>query len=105
MIQQKIADMDIQMQASRALAYKTARMIDDGKISGEMASACKTMTSDAAIQIALDAIQIFGGNGYSKEYPIEIMLRNAKIGQIFEGTNEVQRMVIIKNMIKSAGLM
>jgi len=104
-IQFMIADMEIKYEASRALAYKAASMIDDGNICGAISSASKTMSSDSLVEVASDAIQIFGGNGYSKEYPIEIILRNAKIGQLFEGTNQVQRMVIIKNLLKASGMM
>ena len=104
-IQFMIADMEIQYEASRALAYKAAEMIDAGQINSAISSASKTMSSDALVRIAENAIQIFGGNGYSKEYPIEIIYRNAKIGQLFEGTNQVQRMVIVKSLLKDAGMM
>lgn len=104
-IQFMIADMEIRYEASRALTYKVADMIDHGEKNSALASAAKTMASDSVVQCALDAIQIFGGNGYSKEYPIEIILRNAKIGQLFEGTNQVQRMVIVKSLLKASGLM
>lgn len=104
-IQFMIADMEIQYEACRALAYKAAAMIDAGEINSALSSAAKTMSSDALAQISSDAIQIFGGNGYSKEYPIEIIYRNAKIGQLFEGTNQIQRMVILKSLLKDSGLM
>ncbi|NLH02096.1 MAG: acyl-CoA dehydrogenase [Clostridiales bacterium] len=104
-IQFMIADMEIRYEASRALAYKVASAIDAGVIDSALASASKTMSSDSLVKISEDAIQIFGGNGYSKEYPIEIIYRNAKISQIFEGTNQVQRMVIIKSLLKASGMM
>jgi butyryl-CoA dehydrogenase len=104
-IQFMIADMEILYEASRALAYKAAAMIDAGQINSAISSAAKTMSSDALVHIAEDAVQIFGGNGYSKEYPIEIIYRNAKIGQLFEGTNQVQRMVVVKSLLKDAGMM
>lgn len=104
-IQFKIADMEIKYEASRALAYKVASMIDEGVVNSALASAAKTMSSESAVECALEAIQIHGGNGYSKEYPIEIILRNAKIGTLFEGTNEVQRMVIVKGLLKDSGMM
>lgn len=104
-IQFMIADMEIRYEASRALTYKVAEMIDNGVINSALASAAKTQASDSIVQCAIDTIQIYGGNGYSKEYPIEIILRNAKIGQIFEGTNQVQRMVITKSLLKASGLM
>ncbi len=104
-IQFMIADMEIRYEAARALTYKVAEMIDNGVVDSALASAAKTFASDACVATALDAIQIFGGYGYSKEYPIEIILRNAKIGQIFEGTNQVQRMVIVKSLLKASGMM
>lgn len=104
-IQFMIADMEIRYEASRALAYKVARLIDTGVKDSALASASKTMSSDSLVKTAEDAIQIFGGNGYSKEYPIEIIYRNAKISQLFEGTNQVQRMVIVKSLLKASGMM
>lgn len=104
-IQFMIADMEIRYEACRALAYKVASAIDAGIIDSALASASKTISSDSFIKTTEDAIQIFGGNGYSKEYPIEIIYRNAKISQIFEGTNQIQRMVIIKSLLKSSGMM
>lgn len=104
-IQFMLADMEIKYEASRALTYKVAQMIDNGIIDSALASAAKTIASDSSVECALDAIQIFGGNGYSKEYPIEIILRNAKIAQLFEGTNQVQRMVIVKSLLKASGMM
>lgn len=104
-IQFKLADMEIKYEASRALTYKVAQMIDDGIIDSDMASCAKAFSSEAVFWCANEALQIHGGYGYSKEYPIEIILRNCKIGSIFEGTNEVQRMVITKGLVKASGLM
>ena len=104
-IQFMIADMEIRYEASRALAYKVAGAIDAKVIDSALASASKTMSSDSLVKTAEDAIQVHGGNGYSKEYPIEIIYRNAKISQIFEGTNQIQRMVIVKSLLKASGLM
>lgn len=101
-IQFKIADMEIQTQAARALVYQAARMIDAGIIDSTISSAAKVIASDTQLKIAVEAIQIYGGNGYSREYPIEHVLRDSKIFQIFEGTNEIQRMVIAKQMINDA---
>ena len=104
-IQFMIADMEIRYEAARALAYKVASAIDAHVIDSALASSSKTFSSDSLVKTAEDAIQIHGGNGYSKEYPIEIIYRNAKISQIFEGTNQVQRMVIVKSLLKASGLM
>ena len=104
-IQFMIADMEIRYEAARALAYKVASAIDNHVIDSALASASKTFSSDSFVKTAEDAIQIHGGNGYSKDYPIEIIYRNAKISQLFEGTNQIQRMVIVKSLLKDAGLM
>lgn len=101
-IQFKLADMEIGTQAARALVYQAARMIDSKKIDTVISSSAKTYASDNLMRIATEAIQIFGGNGYSREYPIEHTFRDSKIFQIFEGTNEIQRMVIIKQMLKDS---
>ena len=97
--------MEIKYEASRALTYKVAQMIDDGIIDSDLSSCAKAFASEACFGVANEALQIHGGYGYSKEYPIEIILRNCKIGSIFEGTNEVQRMVITKGLVKASGLM
>lgn len=99
-IQFKIADMEIGTQAARALVYQAARMIDANCIDTVVSSSTKVIGSDNLMKVASEAIQIFGGNGYSREYPIEVMYRDAKIFQIFEGTNEIQRMTAIKAMMK-----
>lgn len=101
-IQFKLADMEIGTQAARALVYQAARMIDAKQIDTVVSSSAKTAASDNLMKISTEAIQIFGGNGYSREYPIEHTFRDSKIFQIFEGTNEIQRMVIIKQMLKES---
>lgn len=101
-IQFKIADMEIGTQAARALCYRAAEMIDAGQVDTTIAAAAKVAASDNLMKVASEAIQIFGGNGYSREYPIESFYRDAKIFQIYEGTNEIQRMVIIKAMLKDS---
>jgi len=104
-IQFMIADMEVRYEAARALAYKVAAGIDEGVIDSALSSASKTFSSESFVKTAEDAIQIHGGNGYSKEYPIEIIFRNSKIATIYEGTNQVQRMVIVKSLLKASGLM
>ena len=104
-IQFMIADMEVRYEAARALTYKVAAGIDAHVIDSALSSSTKTFASDAFVKTTEDAIQVFGGNGYSKEYPIEIMYRNAKIAQIYEGTNQIQRMVIVKSLLKASGLM
>ena len=99
-----MADMAIQIEASRALVYQTCRHIDSGakNISRESAM-CKVMASDTAMKVTTDAVQIFGGYGYMKEYPVEKMMRDAKITQIYEGTNQIQRSIIAQEVLKSFG--
>ncbi|MEW5895747.1 MAG: acyl-CoA dehydrogenase [Candidatus Omnitrophota bacterium] len=100
-IQFMLADMATQIEAARALIYATARQIDAGakEISKE-SSMAKMFASDVAMSVTVDAIQIFGGYGYIKEYPVEKYMRDAKITQIYEGTNQIQRSIIALNLIK-----
>jgi len=100
-IQHMLADMATQIEAARALIYATARMVDAGieKFSKE-SSMAKMFASDVAMKVTTDAVQIFGGYGYVKEYPVEKMMRDAKITQIYEGTNQIQRNIIAQALIK-----
>lgn len=100
-VQHMLADMATQIEAARALVYSTARMIDAGlkDFSAESAM-CKLYSSDVAMKVTTDAIQIMGGHGYMREYPVEKMFRDAKITQIYEGTNQIQRNVIALELIK-----
>lgn len=94
-LQWMLADMEIQVTAARSLLYRCAEMIDKtGKYDTELGSITKTFVSDMAMKVTTDAVQILGGYGYSREYPVEKLMRDAKIFQIFEGTNQIQRMVI-----------
>jgi alkylation response protein AidB-like acyl-CoA dehydrogenase len=101
-VQHMLADMAIQVEASRALLYASARSIDSGSknISGEAAMA-KVFASDTAMKVTTDAIQVFGGVGYMRDYPVEKMFRDAKILQIYEGTNQVLRNVIASELRKT----
>jgi alkylation response protein AidB-like acyl-CoA dehydrogenase len=102
-VQHILADMAIQIEAARALVYSVARYIDSGakNISKESAMA-KTFATDVAMKVTVDAVQVMGGSGYMKEYPVEKMMRDAKILQIYEGTNQIQRNVIGQEIIKEA---
>jgi len=94
-IQFMLADMDIQVEAARRLVYHVGELMDAGETNfGRESAIAKTFASDAAIQVTNDAIQVLGGYGYMKEFPVERMMRDAKITQIYEGTNQIQRMVI-----------
>ena len=100
-IQHILADMAIQIEAARALVYQTCRMIDSGAKSFTKESAmCKVMASDTAMKVTTDAVQVLGGYGYMKEYPVEKKMRDPKITQIYEGTNQIQRNVIALELIK-----
>lgn len=100
-IQHIMADMAIQIEAARSLVYATCRMIDSGAKNFSKESAmCKVMASDTAMKVTTDAVQILGGYGYMKEYPVEKRMRDAKITQIYEGTNQIQRNVIALELIK-----
>lgn len=102
-IQHMLADMATMTEAARALVYSTARLIDSGakEYSKESAMA-KLFASDIAMKVTTDAVQIFGGYGYMREYPVEKMMRDAKILQIYEGTNQIQRNIIGQTLIKEA---
>lgn len=99
-IQFMLADMEIRNQAARSLVYQCAAMIDSGAVEGKMNAVAKTFSSEAAMQNTLDAVQIFSGYGYSREYEVEKLMRDAKIFMIFEGTNQIQRTVIAGHLIK-----
>lgn len=102
-IQHMLADMATQTEAARALVYATARMIDAGSTKVSKASAqAKLFASDTAMKVTTDAIQIFGGYGYMRDYPVEKFMRDAKITQIYEGTNQIQRNVIALELIKES---
>ena len=91
-VQQMLAEMAMRVEAARALVYSTARMIDSGAKDFTAESAmCKVFASDTAMKVTTDAMQIFGGVGYMRDYPIEKMFRDAKITQIYEGSNQVLR--------------
>jgi alkylation response protein AidB-like acyl-CoA dehydrogenase len=102
-IQHMLADMATEVEAARALLYATARMIDSTKVRSTKESAmAKLYASDVAMRVTTKAIQIFGGRGYMHDYPVEKMMRDAKITQIYEGTNEIQRNEIALALIKEA---
>ncbi len=103
-IQWMLADMAAKTEAARALVYSVARAVDRGeKNIGPASAAAKLIASDTAMQVATDAVQIFGGYGYMKDYPVEKFMRDAKITQIYEGTNQIQKIVIALDLIKRYG--
>ena len=104
-VQHMLADMAIQVEAARALVYAAARTVDSGEknVSEESAMA-KVFASDTAMKVTTDAVQIFGGVGYMRDYPVEKMFRDAKITQIYEGTNQVLRNAIALELRKRKGI-
>jgi len=100
-LQWMIADMATSIEAARGLVYATARMVDAGiKDVGKESAMAKMYASDVAMKVSIDALQIFGGYGYMRDYPIEKYVRDAKITQIYEGTNQIQRSIIALAIIK-----
>ena len=100
-VQHMLADMAMQVEAARALVYAAARHIDQHpKDMSKVSSMCKVFATDMAMKVTTDAVQILGGYGYMKEYPVEKMMRDAKILQIYEGTNQIQRNVIGQELNK-----
>lgn len=100
-IQFMLADMATKVEASRLLVYNAAEMVDRGERAfGKYSAMAKMFASDTAMDVTNDAIQILGGYGYMKEYPAERMMRDAKITQIYEGTNQIQRLVISRALLE-----
>ena len=96
-----LADMATAIESARALLYMAAKNIDAGvKDIGACSAMCKLLASDVAMKVTTDAVQIFGGYGYMRDYPIEKFMRDAKITQIYEGTNQIQRLVIARNLMR-----
>lgn len=100
MVQAMIADMAIGVEATRLLYQKAAWNLDNGVRSPIVSSYAKAFGADRAMQTAVDAVQVFGGNGYVKDYPVEKLMRDAKVLQIYEGTSQIQRIVIAKTLEK-----
>lgn len=102
-LQHMLADMATQIEAARALIYSVARYIDSGATDiAKVSAMTKVFASDVAMRVTTDAVQIFGGYGYMREYPIEKYMRDAKITQIYEGTNQIQRNVIGRSLIRES---
>ena len=105
LIQAKLADMETETEAARGLLYRFGQMVDSGADDAELTKAsamAKLKCGDVAMAVSTDAVQILGGYGYIKEYPAERFMRDAKITQIYEGTQEVQRLVIAREMLKES---
>lgn len=98
-IQFMLADMAIKIETARLICWKAAWLIDHGQANRFESSIAKCYATDIAMQVTTDAVQIFGGYGYSKEYPVEKYMRDAKLLQIYEGTNQIQRIVISRALL------
>jgi acyl-CoA dehydrogenase len=99
-IQFMLADMAVDVEAMRLLTHKAAWLLDNGAPSSIVSSYAKAFGADHCMRITTDAVQVFGGYGYMKEYPVEKLMRDAKLLQIYEGTSQVQRIVIARNLLK-----
>jgi acyl-CoA dehydrogenase len=99
-VQFMLADMAKDIEAARLLTQQSAWMIDRGLRASKHSSFAKCFATDTAMRVTTDAVQIFGGNGYTKEYPVEKLMRDAKLMQIYEGTNQIQRLVIARELLK-----
>ena len=103
LIAAKLADMETKTEAARGLLYRCGRMVDEGADPAELTKAsamAKLYCGDVAMEVTTEAVQVLGGYGYIREYPVERFMRDAKITQIYEGTQEVQRLVIAREMLK-----
>jgi alkylation response protein AidB-like acyl-CoA dehydrogenase len=102
-IQFMLADMDTAIEAGRGLLYRVGEMLDrgeDGPALTRLSAMCKLVCSDAAMSVTTDAVQILGGYGYMQDFPVERLMRDAKITQIYEGTNQIQRIVIARELLR-----
>ncbi len=95
----KLAQMAMDVEAARLVVWRAAWLMDQGKPNGKESAMAKCLGSDVAMRNALEALQIFGGYGYMKDYPVEKLVRDAKLLQIYEGTNEIQRLVISRDVV------
>jgi acyl-CoA dehydrogenase len=99
-IQFKLADMATAIEAARLLIYRAAYLRQQGHNCKREASMAKLFATDTAMKVTTEAIQVFGGYGYTREYPVERLFRDAKVTQIYEGTNEIQRLVIASTLLE-----
>ena len=99
-VQFMLADMAKDIEAARLLTLQSAWLVDHGARASKNSSFAKCFATDTAMRVTTDAVQIFGGNGYTKEYPVEKLMRDAKLMQIYEGTNQIQRLVIARELLK-----
>jgi acyl-CoA dehydrogenase len=94
-----IADMATKVEAARLLTWQSGVLLDQGKRNTLAASHAKRFSADSAMEVTTDAVQVYGGYGFIKEYPVEKLMRDAKIMQLYEGTSQIQRLVIAKELL------
>ncbi len=99
-VQFMLADMAMKVEAARLMVYTAAARAERGEALGFISSASKCFASDVAMEVTTDAVQLFGGAGYTQDFPVERMMRDAKITQIYEGTNQIQRVVMSRALLK-----
>jgi alkylation response protein AidB-like acyl-CoA dehydrogenase len=99
MIQAMLADMDAQTEAARQLLYTACQEIDAGHDAARWAAIAKLVAGDTAMKVTTDAVQVLGGYGYVDEYPVERMMRDAKITQLYEGTQQIQRLIVARSLL------
>jgi acyl-CoA dehydrogenase len=95
-----LADMAMNVEAARLLAYKAAWLVDQGQPNTKLAAFAKAFAADSAMKAATDAVQVFGGYGFMKEYPVEKLMRDCKVFQIYEGTSQIQRTIIMRELMR-----
>jgi acyl-CoA dehydrogenase len=98
-IQFMIADMATKVEAARLLVWNSAVLLDNGQRNTKVSSMAKRFAADSAMEITVDAVQVYGGYGFIKEYPVEKLMRDSKIMQLYEGTSQIQRLVIAKEVL------
>jgi acyl-CoA dehydrogenase len=98
-VQFMLADMAKEIEAARLLTFQSGWMVDQGMNASKHSSIAKCFATDACMKATTDAVQVHGGNGYTKEYPVEKLMRDAKLMQIYEGTNQIQRIVIARQLL------
>jgi alkylation response protein AidB-like acyl-CoA dehydrogenase len=103
-VQFKVAEMATRTQAARLLAWRAASLRDQGREHTVESSMAKLFATESSVEVALEAVQIHGGYGYTKDYPVERFLRDAKLGTIGEGTSEVQKLVIARELLGLRGM-
>ena len=96
----KLADMHMRAEAARLCCIDALKKLENGQPAAMESATAKCLATDAAMFCALEAVQLFGGNGYCRDYPVEKLFRDAKVFQIFEGTNEIQRLIVGRELVK-----